>query len=222
MNQETPNLETLNLETLNLETLNQVVLIGPPGVGKTTAGARLAQTLGITFRDTDADVEAVAAKPVSDIFIEDGEEAFREIEWQAALEALAEHDGVLALGSGAVLDERVQRALAAAGGPGQSNTARTVIYLAADFRTVAKRAGFDRARVVLPGNPRGRLKSLLAERHRLYGSLATITVQTDDADDAEHLAALIAARLRAAGSDWPGPPAAAAGSDWPGPSGAAR
>jgi shikimate kinase len=212
VNQETPNLETLNLETLNLETLNQVVLIGPPGVGKTTAGARLAQTLGTTFRDTDADVEAVTARPVSDIFIEDGEEAFREIEGQAALKALAEHDGVLALGSGAVLDERVQRAL---GG-------RTVVYLEADFSTVAKRAGFDRARVVLPGNPRGRLKAFLAERHRLYGSLATITVQTDDADDAEHLAALIAARLRAAGSDWPGPPAAAAGSDWPGPSGAAR
>lgn len=172
---------------MNQETLNQVVLIGPPGVGKTTAGARLAQTLGTAFRDTDADVEAVTAKPVSDIFIEDGEEAFREIERQAALEALAEHDGVLALGSGAVLDERVQDALGS----------RTVVYLEADFSTVAKRAGFDRARVVLPGNPRGRLKALLSERHRLYGSLATITVQTDDVDDAEQLAALIAARLEA-------------------------
>ena len=167
--------------------MSQVVLIGPPGVGKTTAGAKLAQTLGTAFRDTDADVEAAAEKPVSDIFIEDGEDAFRELEGRAALKALAEHDGVLALGSGAVLDERVQRALAST----------TVVYLEADFRTVAKRAGFDRARVVLPGNPRGRLKTLLAERQRLYGSLATITVQTDEADDADHLAAVIAARLQA-------------------------
>ncbi len=170
--------------------VSQVVLIGPPGVGKTTAGARLAEALGTAFRDTDADVEALAAKPVSDVFIEDGEEAFRELERQAALDALAEHEGVLALGSGAVLDERVQRALA-------EGTARTVVYLEADFGTVAKRAGLERPRVVLPGNPRGRLKTMLAERHRLYGSLATITVQADDAENAEDLAAQIAARLRA-------------------------
>jgi shikimate kinase len=168
--------------------VNQVVLIGPPGVGKTTAGAKLAEALGTTFRDTDADVETLAAKPVSDIFIEDGEEAFRELEGQAAVKALAEHDGVLALGSGAVLDERVQRALANG----------TVVYLEADFGTVAKRAGLDRPRVVLPGNPRGRLKIMLAERHRLYGSLATITVQADDAENAEDLAALILARIQAA------------------------
>jgi shikimate kinase len=162
-----------------------VVLIGPPGAGKSAAGAALARTLGTAFRDTDADVEAAAGKPVPDIFLEDGEEAFRDLERTAAAKALGEHDGVLALGSGAVLDAAVREAL----------TARTVVYLAADFGTVAKRAGLDRPRVVLPGNPRGRLRALLDERRAVYESLATITVRADDAADADELAAEIARRL---------------------------
>ena len=120
-----------------------------------------------------------------DIFLEDGEEAFRDLERTAVARALDEHDGVLALGSGAVLDQAVQRAL----------KERTVIYLAADFSTVAKRAGLDRPRVVLPGNPRGRLRAMLDERRAVYESLATITVQADDVADADDLAAEIARRL---------------------------
>lgn len=163
----------------------QVVLIGPPGAGKSAAGPPLAHALGTTFRDTDSDVEAAAGKPVPDIFLEDGEDAFRDLERVAATKALEEHDGVLALGSGAVLDTAVRENLAG----------RTVVYLAADFTTVAKRAGLDRPRVVLPGNPRGRLRALLDERRAVYESLATITVQADDAADADELAAEIVRRL---------------------------
>src|SRR5690606_34046622 len=88
-----------------------VVLIGPPGAGKTTVGRILADRLGVPFRDTDADVEAVAGKPVSDIFIEDGEARFRELEAEAVRQALATHDGVLSLGGGAILHEPTQRLL---------------------------------------------------------------------------------------------------------------
>jgi shikimate kinase len=168
------------------ERASQIILIGPPGAGKSTVGAELAQRLGAGFRDTDEDVAAMAAKPVPDIFLEDGEDAFREMERVAARRALDEHGGVLALGSGAVLDPGLQRAL----------KARTVVYLAADFSTVAKRAGLDRPRVVLPGNPRGRLRTMMSERHPLYESLATITVQADDGGDPAEVAAEIAARLR--------------------------
>jgi shikimate kinase len=150
--------------------VTEVVLVGPPGSGKSTVGPLLADRLGVAFRDTDADVGTAAGKPVGDIFIEDGEQAFRELEREAATSALQENDGVLALGSGAVLDQGIQRLL----------DGRTVVYLAADFSTVARRVGLDRPRVVIPGNPRGRLRAMLDERAPLYQRLATITVDTDD------------------------------------------
>jgi shikimate kinase len=158
------------------------VLIGPPGAGKTAVGPLLAECLGTTFRDTDADISAAAGQPVSDIFIEQGEPAFRQLEREATARALREHDGVLALGSGAVLDPDTQHRL----------DGLPVVYLAADFGTVARRLGLDRPRVVIPGNPRGRLRAMLEERRPLYERLATVTVKTDDLDPDE-LAAQIAA-----------------------------
>lgn len=173
-----------------------IVLIGPPGVGKSTAGEKLAEMLSTTFRDTDADIEAQSGKPVADIFIDDGEAAFRELERAVATRALSEpHKSVIALGSGAILDDQVTEALA--------ERAQAVVYLAADFTTVAKRAGLDRPRVVLPGNPRGRLRAMLDQRHPRYEALATITVQADDTGDAAELAAEIAARLSNRAQDVP-------------------
>jgi shikimate kinase len=160
------------------------VLIGPPGAGKTAVGPLLAELLGTSFRDTDADVSAAAGLPVSDIFIEQGEQAFRQLEREAAARALREHQGVLALGSGAVLDPGLQHRL----------EGLAVVYVAADFATIARRLGLDRPRVVIPGNPRGRLRAMLEERLPLYEHLATITVETDDLDPDE-VAAEIAATL---------------------------
>jgi shikimate kinase len=161
------------------------VLIGPPGAGKTAVGPLLAERLGTSFRETDADIAAVAGRPVSDIFIEQGEPAFRQLEREAAARALREHEGVLALGSGAVLDPGTQARL----------EGLPVVYLAADFGTVARRVGLDRPHIVIPGNPRGRLRAMLAERRPLYEQLATVTVETDDLDPDE-LAAEISARLK--------------------------
>jgi shikimate kinase len=169
-----------------------VVLIGPPGAGKSSVGPLVAARLGVEFRDTDADVGAAAGKPVSDIFIENGEDAFRELERAAVASALATgselraRGGVLALGSGAVLDDGVQQLLA--GLP--------VVYLSATFPTLARRIGLDRARVVIPGNPRGRLRAMLDSRTLLYQRLAAVTVPTDDLEPDE-LAAEIAAAVTA-------------------------
>ena len=165
-----------------------MVLIGPPGAGKSAVGALLADRLGVEFRDTDAEVGAAAGKPVGDIFIESGEEAFRELERSAvasALGALREHGGVLALGSGAVLDAGIQALL----------DGLLVFYLSADFGTVARRIGLDRPRVVVPGNPRGRLRAMLDERDAVYQRLAAVTVPTDDLDPAE-IADQIAAEIK--------------------------
>ena len=155
-----------------------VVLIGPPGAGKSAVGPLLADRLGAEFHDTDADVAAAAGKPVSDIFVEDGEEAFRELERAAAVRALGalrQHGGVLALGSGAVLDAGIQHIL----------DGLPVVYLSAEFGTVARRIGLDRPRVMVPGNPRGRLRAMLDERTAIYQRLAAVTVPTDDLDPDE-------------------------------------
>ena len=89
------------------------ILIGPPGAGKSTVGPLLAGLLGAEFLDTDAVVEEAAGKPVSDIFISDGEAAFRELErgppWPRTV---ASHRGILALGGGAVMDPGTRQLLA--------------------------------------------------------------------------------------------------------------
>ncbi len=159
------------------------VLIGPPGAGKSTVGVLLAGRLGCGFTDTDAEVEAVAGKPVGDIFIEDGEPAFRDVERVVVARALA-GPGVIAVGGGAVLDPGTQDRLV--GGP--------VVYLETGFAALAKRVGLDQPRPLLVGNPRAKLKTLLDQRLPIYERLARITVGTDDRDVGE-VAAEVERRL---------------------------
>ncbi len=145
------------------------VLIGPPGSGKSTLGRLLAERLGVRFRDTDADVEAVAGKPVGDIFIEDGEDRFRELELEAVRQALREHDGVLSLGGGAVLNEETQALL----------DGHTVVYLQVGLADAVARVGLAAARPLLVLNPRSQLKKLMEQRRPIYERLAVLTVVTD-------------------------------------------
>jgi shikimate kinase len=178
-----------------------VVLIGPPASGKSSVGPMLADALGLPFADTDVLVAEAASKPVGDIFIDDGEAVFREYERAAVargLEGFGTSGGVLALGSGAVLDPDVRRMLAG----------QVLVYLEAGFGAVAKRTGFDKPRVVIPGNPRGRLRTMLEERRPVYESLATLTVPTDDLAPEEVAANLL--RLLYPGGTTPRTPRGAA------------
>jgi len=187
-----------------------IVLIGAPGAGKTTVGAALAARLGVAFTDTDAIVEAAAGKPVSDIFITDGEPEFRRLERAAVAAALATdatgatavtdaagsaadsaanpmaataHARVIGLGGGAVMDEQTQARLAG----------HRVVYLETGFGELVKRVGLDRARPLLIGtSPRAQLRALLEQRLPVYDRLAWLTVSTDGRDPAE-IAAEIAA-----------------------------
>jgi shikimate kinase len=163
------------------------ILIGPPGAGKTSVGSELAARLGVGFLDTDAAIEEVAGKPVGDIFIEDGEPAFRELERAAVAAAVSGHDGIVAVGGGAVLDPGNQSRLAG----------QPVVYLTASFPELAKRVGMDRPRPLLIGNPRAQLKTLLEQRLPIYAGLAWLTVETDGRDPDE-IAAQIAAAIAGA------------------------
>ena len=146
-----------------------VVLVGPPGCGKTTVGTVLASRLGAELRDTDADVVATAGKPVADVFVDEGEAHFRELEAAAVRTALAEHRGVLALGGGAVMRPETRALLAG----------HAVVFLEVGQHDAVKRVGLDAPRPLLIGNPRARWRELMEQRRPLYNEVARVVVATD-------------------------------------------
>ncbi len=148
-----------------------VVLVGAPGAGKSTVGRALADALGVDFRDTDHDISRAAGKAVSAIFFDEGEEHFRRLEGAAVAAALADHDGVLALGGGAVLDPATRALL----------SGHRVVWLKVDVPAAAKRVGLARDRPLLAINPRAHLRELLAARAPLYADVATDVVETSQA-----------------------------------------
>ena len=146
-----------------------LVLVGTMGAGKTTVGRLVAQALGAEFLDTDHLVEERAGKPVAEIFVDDGEAAFRALERTAVADALRTHDGVLALGGGAVLDPDTRRLL----------DGHRVVFLRVGLADAARRVGLGVSRPLLLGNVRGRIKQLIDERTPVYESVAQHTVDTD-------------------------------------------
>ncbi|MCB0894707.1 MAG: shikimate kinase [Nocardioides sp.] len=139
------------------------------GAGKTTVGGLVAARLGTSVRDTDHDVEHAEGRTISEIFVDDGEAAFRTLERAAVADALATHDGVLALGGGAVLDPGTRDLL----------VGHDVVFLRVGLSDAVKRVGLGTARPLLLGNVRGRIKTLLDERTPVYESVATLVVDTD-------------------------------------------
>jgi shikimate kinase len=146
-----------------------IVLVGPMGVGKSTVGRLLAERLGAGYRDTDDDIVAEQGRTIAEIFVDEGESAFRAMEKAAVRKALAEHDGILALGGGAILDPDTRALLAGA----------RVVYLSMDVEEAVKRTGLNTARPLLAVNPRKQWRELMEARRALYEEVATAVVATD-------------------------------------------
>jgi shikimate kinase len=153
------------------------------GAGKTTVGRLLAESWGVAFRDTDSDIEVMAGKSLSDLFVDDGEAHARALERKAVAAAVAEHEGVLSLGGGAILAEETRERLA--GLP--------VVFLRVGLSAAVSRVGMGSGRPLLFGNVRARVKLLMEERDPIYRAVATVTVDTDDKEPAA-----VAAEVRAA------------------------
>lgn len=162
----------------------RVVLVGPPGSGKTTTGAALAERLGVPLHDTDAAVEAAQGRSIADIFVVDGEATFRDLERAEVARALAEEPGIVALGGGAPVDPRTEPLLAT----------HTVVFLDVGIADAARRIGFDRSRPLLAVNPRASWVRLMNDRRPVYERVATHVVDTAGrtADEvAEEIAGLL-------------------------------
>jgi shikimate kinase len=147
----------------------RVVLVGPMGAGKTTVGRLVAEALGVGLLDTDEEVEHRTGRTVAELFVDEGEAYFRELESAAVTDALATHDGVLALGGGAVMGAGTRDQLAG----------HRVVFLRVGLSDAARRVGLGVSRPLLLGNVRGRIKQLLDERTPVYESVASHIVETD-------------------------------------------
>lgn len=161
-----------------------IVLVGAPGAGKTSVGRRLAKKLGMAFVDVDERIEQVLGKTIPEIFADEGETYFRQVEEEATLELL-ESTEVLSLGGGAVMNPRIRQAL----------KNHEVIWLKVSAGQASRRVGMNTVRPLLLGNVRGKLIELMRERTPLYEEVATKVVETDGRGSAEVADELAAERM---------------------------
>lgn len=152
--------------------LKKIVLIGPPGAGKSSIGKALAKELNLNFIDSDSEIEKISHKKISEIFIEDGEPAFRLLEVDVVRKVLSDFDGVISLGGGAPINREIQEVLEEANYP--------VVFIDVSIAQAATRIGFNKDRPLLLVNPRQQWISLMNDRRPIYEKLASQTISSDN------------------------------------------
>jgi shikimate kinase len=152
--------------------MTRIVLIGAPGSGKSSVGMALATHLQWPFVDTDALIELKESKKITDLFVDNGEAYFREVEFETLCEVLQETSAVISLGGGAPISEKAQAAI--------RNSDSTIVFLDVSLATAAPRVGFNRDRPLLLGNPRAQWQALSEQRRPIYENLATHSIKVDD------------------------------------------
>lgn len=157
--------------------LKKIVLIGPPGAGKSSIGRSLSKEMDMPFIDSDSEIEKIAQKKISEIFVDDGEPAFRKIEVEVVSKLLKDFSGVIALGGGAPMSTEIQSKLEKSDYP--------VIFIDVSISQAANRVGFNKDRPLLLINPRQQWMNLMSERRPIYERLATDTVSSDSNKPAE-------------------------------------
>jgi len=168
--------------------LEKIVLIGPPGAGKSSIGRALAKELLLAFIDSDGEIEKSAGKKISEIFVDDGEPHFRALEVEKVKELLQEFEGVISLGGGAPINSEISQILGAASYP--------VIFIDVSIAQAATRIGFNKDRPLLLINPRQQWMNLMSERRPIYEKLATDTVLSDSKKPHE-VAKIIVEKIKA-------------------------
>jgi shikimate kinase len=168
--------------------IKKVVLIGPPGAGKSTIGKALAKEIATEFIDSDSEIERITGKKISDIFVEEGEAVFRKTEVEVVTALLDGFEGVIALGGGAPINTQIQEALTGVDYP--------VIFIDVSISQAANRIGFNKDRPLLLINPRQQWMNLMSERRPIYEKLASQTVNSDSQKPHE-VAKLINEKLKA-------------------------
>jgi shikimate kinase len=148
----------------------RVVLVGPPGAGKSTIGRKLARELGVELYDTDTGIERETGRTIPEIFATDGEPEFRRIEERVVRRAILAERGVVSLGGGAVLSDDTRALL----------RNRTVVYLEISVAEGLRRTGASTGRPLLNGaDPGAKYRELMRKRRPLYREVATVRVRTD-------------------------------------------
>ena len=167
--------------------LTKIVLIGPPGAGKSSVGRALSKELSMPFIDSDSEIEKLTGKTISEIFVDDGEQIFRKLEVDVVSKLLTDFTGVIALGGGAPITMETQHKLESYDFP--------IVFIDVSISQAANRVGFNKNRPLLLINPRQQWLNLMNERRPIYERLATEIVSSDNKKPVE-VAKIISEKLK--------------------------